>query len=69
MIRLAIRRPVAVTMAYLAIALLGWAAWRNVPLELLPETQLPQLSVQARRLPAPRPAARRARRRRPWRRS
>ncbi|MGK7311956.1 MAG: efflux RND transporter permease subunit [Candidatus Longimicrobiales bacterium M2_2A_002] len=47
MIRLAIRRPVAVTMAYLAIALLGWAAWRNVPLELLPDTQLPQLSVQA----------------------
>jgi hypothetical protein len=47
MIRLAIRRPVAVTMAYVAIALLGYAAWRNVPLELLPETQLPQLSVQA----------------------
>ncbi|MDX1673250.1 MAG: efflux RND transporter permease subunit [Longimicrobiales bacterium] len=47
MIRLAIRRPVAVTMAYVAIALLGWAAWRNVPLELLPETQLPQLSIQA----------------------
>ncbi len=47
MIRMAIRRPVAVTMAYVAIALLGWAAWRNVPLELLPDTQLPQLSVQA----------------------
>ncbi|NIP58633.1 MAG: hypothetical protein GWM90_22060, partial [Gemmatimonadetes bacterium] len=46
MIKLAIRRPVAVTMAYVAVALLGWAAWRNVPLELLPETQLPQLSVQ-----------------------
>ncbi len=48
MIRLAIRRPVAVTMAYVAIALLGYAAWRNVPLELLPETRLPQLTVQAR---------------------
>ncbi|MFW5950903.1 MAG: efflux RND transporter permease subunit [Gemmatimonadota bacterium] len=47
MIRLAIRRPVAVTMAYVAIALLGYAAWRNVPLELLPETTLPQLTVQA----------------------
>lgn len=47
MIRLAIRRPVAVSMAYLAIALMGWAAWRNVPLELLPEQDLPQLSVQA----------------------
>ncbi len=48
MIRLAIRRPVAVTMAYVAIALMGYAAWRNVPLELLPETDLPQLTVQAR---------------------
>ncbi|HUG42180.1 MAG TPA: efflux RND transporter permease subunit [Longimicrobiales bacterium] len=47
MIRLAIRRPVAVTMAYVAIALLGVAAWRNIPLELLPNTQLPQLSIQA----------------------
>ncbi|MEJ2501767.1 MAG: efflux RND transporter permease subunit, partial [Gemmatimonadota bacterium] len=47
MIRLAIRRPVAVTMAYVGIALLGYAAWRNVPLELLPETSLPQLTVQA----------------------
>ena len=47
MIGAAIRRPVAVTMAYVAIALLGYAAWRNIPLELLPETQLPQLTVQA----------------------
>jgi multidrug efflux pump subunit AcrB len=48
MIRLAIRRPVAVTMAYVAVALLGYAAWRNIPLELLPDTQLPRLSVQVR---------------------
>ncbi|HSH44267.1 MAG TPA: efflux RND transporter permease subunit, partial [Longimicrobiales bacterium] len=47
MIRLAIRRPVAVTMAYVAIALLGVAAWQSIPLELLPNTQLPQLSIQA----------------------
>lgn len=47
MIRLAIRRPVAVTMAYVAVALLGYAAWRGIPLELLPDTQLPRLSVQA----------------------
>ena len=46
MIRLAIRRPVAITMTYVGIALLGYAAWRNVPLELLPETSLPQLTVQ-----------------------
>ena len=47
MISLAIRRPVAVTMAYLAVALLGVAAWRNIPIELLPETELPQLHVTA----------------------
>ncbi len=46
MIRFAIRRPVAVSMAYLAIALLGVAAWRNVPIELLPDTELPRLLIQ-----------------------
>ncbi|MDT8341627.1 MAG: efflux RND transporter permease subunit, partial [Longimicrobiales bacterium] len=45
MIRLSIRRPVAVTMTYAAVALLGVAAWRNIPIELLPETQLPRLTV------------------------
>ena len=47
MIRLAIRRPVAVTMAYAGIAALGAFAWRNIPLELLPDTQLPRLTVSA----------------------
>ena len=47
MIRLSIRRPVAVAMAYLAVALLGVAAWRNIPIELLPDTQLPRLQVTA----------------------
>ncbi len=47
MIRLSIRRPVAVAMAYLAVALLGVAAWRNIPLERLPETELPRLTVGA----------------------
>ena len=46
MIRLSIRRPVAVTMTYLGVALLGVAAWRNIPIELLPDTQLPQLTVR-----------------------
>jgi HAE1 family hydrophobic/amphiphilic exporter-1 len=48
MIRLSIRRPVAVSMAYFAVALLGVAAWRNIPIELLPDTELPQLHVTAR---------------------
>ena len=47
MIRLAIRRPVAVTMAYAAVAALGGFAWRNIPLELFPETRLPRLGVRA----------------------
>jgi HAE1 family hydrophobic/amphiphilic exporter-1 len=47
MIDLSIRRPVATSMAYLTIAALGVAAWRNIPIELLPDTQLPQLTVQA----------------------
>ena len=47
MIRLAIRRPVAVTMAYLVVALLGVAAWRNISIELLPDTALPRLTVTA----------------------
>ena len=47
MIELAIRRPVAVSMGYFAVALLGIAAWRNIPIELLPDTELPQLTVWA----------------------
>src|SRR5690606_35464945 len=47
MIALSIRRPVAVAMAYLAVALLGVAAWRNIPIELLPNTQHPRLTVNA----------------------
>ncbi len=45
MIRLSIRRPVAVSMAYLGVALLGASAWRNIPIELLPDTELPRLTV------------------------
>ena len=47
MIRLAVKRPVAVSMFYVAVALLGVAAWRNIPIELLPDTELPQLTVEA----------------------
>jgi len=47
MIRTSIRRPVAVAMTYASVAALGVFAWRNIPLELLPDTQLPQLSVRA----------------------
>jgi HAE1 family hydrophobic/amphiphilic exporter-1 len=47
MIRFSIRRPVAVAMLYAALALLGVASWLNVPVELLPETELPRLRITA----------------------
>ena len=47
MIRFSIRRPVAVAMAFSALALLGVASWLNVPVELLPETELPRLRIRA----------------------
>jgi len=34
-------------MAYVAVALLGVAAWRNIPIELLPDADLPRLTVFA----------------------
>jgi hydrophobic/amphiphilic exporter-1 (mainly G- bacteria), HAE1 family len=45
MIRLSIRRPVAVAMVYLSVALLGVAAWRGIPIELLPDAEFPRLTL------------------------
>jgi HAE1 family hydrophobic/amphiphilic exporter-1 len=45
MIRTSIGRPVTVAMAYFTVAVLGINAWRNMPIELLPDTRLPRLSV------------------------
>ena len=47
MIAGSIRRPVAVAMGCLAVALMGASAWRNIPIELLPDTRLPRLNVDA----------------------
>lgn len=47
MIRFSIRRPIAVAMLYGALGLMGVASWLNVPVELLPETELPRLRVTA----------------------
>jgi len=47
MIRFSIRRPVAVTMAYMCVAALGVLAWRNLPIELLPNASYPRLTVEA----------------------
>lgn len=40
------RRPVAVAMGYVAVALLGVRAWQDIPIELMPDTQLPRLTVE-----------------------
>jgi hydrophobic/amphiphilic exporter-1 (mainly G- bacteria), HAE1 family len=45
MIRALLQRPIAVSMLYLCVAALGVAAFRNIPIELLPDTSLPRLSV------------------------
>jgi hydrophobic/amphiphilic exporter-1 (mainly G- bacteria), HAE1 family len=45
MIRALLRRPIAVAMVYLCVAALGIAAFRNIPIELLPDTALPRLTV------------------------
>ncbi|HEY0672687.1 MAG TPA: efflux RND transporter permease subunit, partial [Longimicrobiales bacterium] len=47
MVGFSIRRPITIAMTYLAVGLLGVAAWRNLPIELLPDTDLPQLSLLA----------------------
>ncbi|HEX6694986.1 MAG TPA: efflux RND transporter permease subunit [Longimicrobiales bacterium] len=47
MIAGSIKRPIAVAMAYFSIALLGVAAFRKLPVELLPDISLPRLTVAA----------------------
>jgi hydrophobic/amphiphilic exporter-1 (mainly G- bacteria), HAE1 family len=47
MLRQFIGRPIAVSMVYLTIAALGFLAFRNIPVELLPDTALPRLGVTA----------------------
>jgi len=45
LIRLAIQRPVAVSMIFLAIILTGLAALSRLPLELIPDVNYPELSI------------------------
>ncbi len=47
MIKTSYRRPVAVAMAYMAVALLGARAWQNIPIERFPDTSLPRLNITA----------------------
>ena len=45
---MATRRPVAVTVVALAIALVGWLSWRELPVDLLPDLQSPTVVVAIR---------------------
>jgi HAE1 family hydrophobic/amphiphilic exporter-1 len=45
---LAVRRPVAVIVCAVAVALVGWLAWRQLPVDLLPDLQSPTVVVSIR---------------------
>ena len=44
---LALHRPIAVSMVFLALGLLGFLSWQRLPLELMPSLNYPQLTVVA----------------------
>ena len=46
--RLATRRPVAVSVVAAALVILGWTAWRDLPLDLLPDIQSPTIVASIR---------------------
>ena len=46
--RLAVRRPVAITVVALAAVIVGWISWRGLPLDLLPDVQSPTVLVSVR---------------------
>ena len=45
LIDFSVRRPVAIAMVYYALALLAWAAWANLPVDVVPEGDFPKLNV------------------------
>ena len=45
---LATRRPVAVSVCATAVALVGWLAWQQLPVDLLPDLQSPTIVVSVR---------------------
>lgn len=46
MIRFLIRKPIAVLMTTLAVVILGLIAWNYIPVSLMPDTDIPEISVQ-----------------------
>ena len=45
---IATRRPVAVSVCAAAVALVGWLAWQQLPVDLLPDLQSPTIVVSVR---------------------
>ncbi len=45
---LATRRPVAICVLAVAVALVGWLAWQQLPVDLLPDLQSPTIAVSVR---------------------
>ena len=45
LIDFSVRRPVAVAMVYCALALLAWAAWLDLPVDVVPDGSYPEVSV------------------------
>ena len=41
----ALKRPIAVTMFFLGLVLLGFLSWQRLPLELIPNINYPQLTI------------------------
>ena len=45
LIDFSVRRPVAIAMLYCALGLLAWAAWQDLPVDVVPEGEVPKLSI------------------------
>ena len=45
---LAARRPIAISVLAVAIALVGWLSWQQLPVDLLPDLQSPTVAVSIR---------------------
>lgn len=46
MVEFLIRRPIAVSMVFLALLVLGYFAMRSIPVSLLPDIEIPEITVQ-----------------------
>ena len=46
MVRFLIRRPIAVTMSFIAILVLGIVAINYIPVSLMPDIDIPEITVQ-----------------------